>query len=525
MCLNPVKIPNPNYGKGHIGTMFTKDTTHHFMEVPCGHCADCVAAAQSQIVQRAEVEDRYNHIFFATLTYDNKHLPELEVYVPEEINPTLAALDDVARDYETSAAEREERESRRVDQLIADFESSSDAYEIPDLTDASPSELLPQDPNPVFGDNVKVVKFKYADIKHIQDMLKRIRDNVDFEGRSMKYLCVSELGKTNGRPHFHLLFFIQKKPSDFLPGGIANPAVTSRLEKKLRDACFKYWAVNIGTRKNPVYEQCFTYARKFYGRKCYTNFDLHYVDPAGRASFSLNASPKLAESGSKNVIFYVTKYLMKGSERDQKRQQFLRLNLDDSQYRYAWNIIKCRMTISKGFGVNATFSTEEVGYSFVPIYPDMDLSQKLKMYNEYVATCADIPVTFHDFCNKRVPVSRRVMHPDKELMASLKKDALRDVGISPGPVFINYEGKHVPLAHYYQRFADIYDSMDLLTCWFNWDPTNDVKRSELPKEEKDDIIKKHKKKLSTMMANSTFDTSPALLFPGDEGNTFNTISL
>lgn len=525
MCLNPIKIPNTNFGKGHIGTLFTKDTTHRYMEVPCGHCPDCVAAAQSQIVQRAEVEDRYNHIFFATLTYDNKHLPELEVYVPEETNPSMAAMDDVSSSYETSPQEREERENRRISQLIDDFESSTESFQVQDSPDASAPELLPEDPNPIYGDNVKVVKFKYADIRHVQHMMKRIRDNVDFEGRAMKYICVSELGKVNGRPHFHILFFVQKKPSDFLPGGFVNPSVTTRLEKKLRDACFKYWAINVGTRKEPVYEQCFTYARKFYGKRMYTNFDLHYVDPAGRASSLLEISPTLAQSGSKNVIYYVTKYLMKGSERDQKRQQFLRLNLDDIQYRYAWNIIKCRMTISKGFGLNATFSTEEVDYSYVPIYPDMDLSQKLKLYNEYVASCSDLPVTFHDFCNERVPVRRRVMHPDKELMASLKKDALKDVGKSPGPIFVNYEGRHVPLAHYYQCFAAIYDSMDLLTLWFNWDPSNDVKRSELSPDDKDAVVKKHVKKLSSMMANSTFDTSPALLFPGDEGNSYNTISI
>ena len=76
MCLNPIIRPNPNYGRRRIGLMFMKDCENKHIYVPCGHCPDCIAMRQAQIVQRCDAESRENHVFFCTLTYDNKHIPE-----------------------------------------------------------------------------------------------------------------------------------------------------------------------------------------------------------------------------------------------------------------------------------------------------------------------------------------------------------------------------------------------------------------------------------------------------------------
>lgn len=526
MCINPIKIPNVNRGKAHIGTLFTKDCDNEYMYVPCGHCPDCVAKDQAYFVQRAEIEAEYNHVFFATLTYDNKHLPSLDVYVPKEKIEDLQT----SIDFESveSVAVRQEREAARTASLIDEFDARSSEidtdFSVPEHEYVDADSFTPNEAFCDLASGLKKVTFTYADIAHIQLMMKNIRDNVDFEGRSLKYVCVSELGKTNGRPHFHILFFIQKKKSDLMVNGHANPAVTTRLERKLRDGCFKYWAQNVGTRKNPVYEKRFTYARKFYGGKCYTNFDLHYVDPQGKVTLSDKPSPELSKHGAKSVIYYVTKYIMKASEKEQKRQQFLRLNLDEFQYKAAWNVIKCRMTVSKGFGLDAHFSTEDV-QTYVPWDCPLDLQGRIELYNRYVDGCTDLPLSYFDFYHTGSTVRRRVMHPNPDVISRIKKDITRDLGEKPYPVFVNYEGLHVPLAEYYKKRADIYTPLDLLDIWYAYDPTGDVDRSALPKEEKDKLYNAHNKKLQILMQNSPFDTSPALLFPGEQGNSYQTISM
>ena len=56
-------------------------------------------------------------------------------------------------------------------------------------------------------------KIRYADRLDVVDMIKRIRNDNLF-GRPFRYLAVSELGSKRARPHFHLLFFVQKQSDD-----------------------------------------------------------------------------------------------------------------------------------------------------------------------------------------------------------------------------------------------------------------------------------------------------------------------
>lgn len=79
MCLSPVTIDNPNYGKKFTpGDVFSlKDCTSHKLRVPCGHCSECIANKQMQLVQRVQMESINNYIFFCTLTYNNESLPEI----------------------------------------------------------------------------------------------------------------------------------------------------------------------------------------------------------------------------------------------------------------------------------------------------------------------------------------------------------------------------------------------------------------------------------------------------------------
>lgn len=76
MCLSPIRIRNPNLGLVGPNAQF-KDTTSQMIDVPCGVCAECVAARQMQYVQRLQMEELVNHLFFCTLTYNNESLPQV----------------------------------------------------------------------------------------------------------------------------------------------------------------------------------------------------------------------------------------------------------------------------------------------------------------------------------------------------------------------------------------------------------------------------------------------------------------
>ena len=53
------------------------DCKSAYIRVPCGHCPQCVAQRQSNIVQRLQVEELSNHLFFCMLSYNNESLPSL----------------------------------------------------------------------------------------------------------------------------------------------------------------------------------------------------------------------------------------------------------------------------------------------------------------------------------------------------------------------------------------------------------------------------------------------------------------
>lgn len=56
---------------------FMKDCESQYIEVPCGHCPQCIANRQMQFVQRVQMEELANHLFFCSLTYNNDSLPQV----------------------------------------------------------------------------------------------------------------------------------------------------------------------------------------------------------------------------------------------------------------------------------------------------------------------------------------------------------------------------------------------------------------------------------------------------------------
>lgn len=77
MCISPITISNPNYGKKG-GLNFLKDTISKTIRVPCGTCPECIHTKQNYLVQRFQMEGLKNEFFFCTLTY-NDLLPSVKV--------------------------------------------------------------------------------------------------------------------------------------------------------------------------------------------------------------------------------------------------------------------------------------------------------------------------------------------------------------------------------------------------------------------------------------------------------------
>ncbi len=138
----------------------------------------------------------------------------------------------------------------------------------------------------------------YADIWHLQTLFKRLR-NYNAFGRPFRYLAVSERGKENSRPHFHILWFLPRYDGELYCDGLS-------LQDKLFDVIKNNWVVNVGTNRHPVYDPLFTYQVKYYRGKRYSNYDTHFV------------TPSLTTDGISSVAFYVCKYILKSNPKERR---------------------------------------------------------------------------------------------------------------------------------------------------------------------------------------------------------------
>ena len=78
MCINPIPIKNTNYGRDPSKYLhFLKDCTNTQILVPCGHCPECIAMQQMELVQRIQMEALKNWLFMGTLTYKNECMPRI----------------------------------------------------------------------------------------------------------------------------------------------------------------------------------------------------------------------------------------------------------------------------------------------------------------------------------------------------------------------------------------------------------------------------------------------------------------
>lgn len=228
----------------------------------------------------------------------------------------------------------------------------------------------------------------FADWRDLQLTFKRLRKRNSFT-RPFRYLAVSERGSKRGRPHFHILFFVPKFSND-------DEFTPRNLENIMWHALLDEWKRNVSSnRRNPDYVKLLTYKRKYRFGKMISNYDLHYVQPS-------------ISDGIASVAFYVTKYMLKRSDKETRLQQALKLNLPEDEYDLVWDLVHSRVDTSLFFGLN--------------------------------------PNPFGDFDDKIISYLRGCVKRSTEF----------------AKFFNPSDGKSTPLAHYYKSFPQIYTLDDAL---------------------------------------------------------------
>lgn len=184
------------------------------------------------------------------------------------------------------------------------------------------------------------VSIRYADMRDFTLMMKRLRKRSGFN-RTIRYFVVSELGEKGGRPHFHAILFVPKLPGDSF-------VTTMQLETWLFENLLSEWRRNYGSTRKPVYKPLCTYVRRFIRGELRTNYDLHYLNP------------RSSENGVSDVAFYVSKYMLKPSDREKRLQQALKLNLSEDEYEDIWKLVKTRFHASTGFGCSSKIQEDYI---------------------------------------------------------------------------------------------------------------------------------------------------------------------
>lgn len=243
---------------------------------------------------------------------------------------------------------------------------------------------------------------RYADVKDVQNMMKHIR-RYNLFGVPFRYLGVSELGSTRGRPHFHILFLVKKNEDDDLN-------YCNTLQETMFNVVKDCWSRNVGSKKFPKYVPCCEYVRKYVYGRLRTNFDLHYVDP------------RLSSGGESDVGFYIMKYMLKPSDRENRLQQALKLNLPDDEYNDIWKLVRTRHFESEGFGLGTS------------LYKSLDSGKRIYQ----------IPEKVLNHLRKGIDLSKK--------MSS-----------EPIPSFYSpIDGSSRPLAKYYKSREEIFTMQDYL---------------------------------------------------------------
>lgn len=185
-------------------------------------------------------------------------------------------------------------------------------------------------------------RIPYADIADLQKMFKRIR-KADSIKRPFLYFAVTERGSKKGRPHIHCLLFIRRYKDD-------DSLYPAQIEPKLWNLFKSEWKRNYGSSRNPIWRPLFTFAQSYSHGVRYRNYDCHYV------------TSHTSENGSDDVAFYVSKYVMKSSNKELRLQQALKMNLPEDEFEDVWKIVKSKTLFSKKFGAATEKEISHIKY-------------------------------------------------------------------------------------------------------------------------------------------------------------------
>lgn len=83
MCKFPVLIPNKARASALTKRVYVNKRFHDveslYIRVPCGKCSECLSVRQLGYVQRCQLLLSDHYMFFLTFTYDNAHLPYIDI--------------------------------------------------------------------------------------------------------------------------------------------------------------------------------------------------------------------------------------------------------------------------------------------------------------------------------------------------------------------------------------------------------------------------------------------------------------
>lgn len=314
MCTRPIKIPNPSYRRttyaSELGAIV--DVPRHlvpsqeYIDVPCGKCAECRASYFNSVLQRGIVESLTSYVYFVTLTYDNEHLP------------------------------------------VINLPNGKDVY--------------------------------YCDYSDLQNLFKRFRRHEVLD-RQFRYVAALEYGDTYSRPHFHLLIYVSKLVDD-------SPSTPYIIERQLFDSLKKYFAVNVGSLRSPIYEPLFTYTTRVTSKGIKSNYFVQYIEPNSSEVYSTEI---VQDSNYIKSLRYLIGYVNKGSAFDDTIEQYLYTISDDLLRNKLRTLLRSKFRYSKGFGFGFDTTTGEKIY-----LPRISVraSGNTLIYSNYIK---ELPSTYDEF--------------------------------------------------------------------------------------------------------------------------------
>lgn len=270
------------------------------------------------------------------------------------------------------------------------------------------------------ADGETIFTHSIPNVSHLQNFFKRIRKRNIF-GKQFRYFVASEYGGKNHRAHYHILFSVPKDTTK----SIAEKTVEAvKIGKDIQ----KEWSINVGTRKNPVYQSLFTYAQKWQGGKRYCNYDFHYVKPQ--------------DSGSvEDVYYYVSKYILKADKHVAKCISKLRHLIEDDSHLYTMDIS------SPAQGTIASFDSEDNLLSFE--------DDVVSVFKPFSLCSKHFGLPFVNSDNQ--PINNIITDYIKRCIKQCVRDSQYNIRSWFSIVLPNL-GTTVPMSPYYwKRFADFED--------------------------------------------------------------------